>query len=146
MTVKVRKTRSVNPSPSPYLFRNIPDGAFYLVAYFALPLYSVIDYINRKDAAILFTALSCCFGVIYDCYSRYGGCGKDKAIKLWIIGLTNAALLVYTVFSIQAYMNKGVLLCPYIYIWLIDYSACIWHRRFRVDDQGQYQSKEVKRQ
>lgn len=88
----------------------------YLIAYFVLPLYSVVDYINRNDAAILFTALSCCFGVIYDCRSRYDGeCGRRKAVKIWMIGIVNALLFVYTVYSIQSYLSRGVLSCPYIY-------------------------------
>lgn len=119
MSETLKERTASSAPPSPYLFKDYLDAALYLIAYLVLPLYSVVDYINRSDAAILFTALSCCFGVIYDCRSRYDNdCGRHKAIKIWIIGIANAILFAYTIYSIQSYLSKNVLLCPYIYGFL----------------------------
>lgn len=107
---------------NPYLFKNVLDAACYLVAYFCLPLYSVIEGINRSDGAIFFTALSCCICVVYDCYSRYDkSCPRSKVKKLYAIGIPHFFLAMYALYSIQCYLNQNyefVLRFSWVYIFL----------------------------
>lgn len=90
-----------------YLFKGVFDAACYLVAYYGLPLYSVIEGINRSDGVIFFTALSCCISVLYDCYSRYDkSCSRSKVKKLYAIGIPHLFLAIYALYSIQCYLNQ----------------------------------------
>lgn len=107
---------------SPYLFKNLLDAAGYLIAYFCLPLYSVVEGINRSDGAIFFTTLSCCICVVYDCYSRYDkNSPRSKVKKLYTIGIPHFFLAIYALYSIQCYLNQSydfVLRFSWVYILL----------------------------
>lgn len=118
-TLEETRGASVGSLSDRYLFKGVVDAVLYLLVYFVLPLYSVVQGLYHMDGAIYFTALSCCFCVIYDCYSRYDKHGRrSKIIKIYCIAIIHGLLAVYTFFAIQYYLSEGILIFPWVYILL----------------------------
>lgn len=87
------------------MFKGVVDATLYLAVYFALPLYSVVTGIDRADYNLFFTALSTCFCLVYDCYSRYKGKNHPLNKKLYLIGVLYSLLGTYTFYMIQMYLE-----------------------------------------
>ncbi len=85
-----------------FLFRNVTEGAFYLIAYAGFPAYSLFQGFNNKGSAFLFVVFSSCVALVMDCYSKYStDCSKSKLEKLYFVGGVYFVLSGYTYFDMQ---------------------------------------------
>lgn len=87
------------------------------MVYLFLPLISIVSSFQYEDGSILFTALSCCICVTYDCYTRYDKeGGRVRTFKIISIGILYAFLACVIYWGIQVYISSKVLPSPYAYI------------------------------
>lgn len=103
-------------NPYPYLFKETFDGVCYLIAFFALPVYSVVNGIRTASCELILTALSCCFCTFYDSYSRYDkSSGRVRIIKIYVVGGIHLALSVFLTADFFVLLDEGHMICPYVY-------------------------------
>lgn len=99
-----------------YMFESGVDATLYLVVYFVLPLYSVVTGMSRADCNLFFTALSTCFCLVYDCYSRYKSKNHPRNKKLYLIAGLYFLLGAYTFYMIQMYLETKDTSSIYLYL------------------------------
>ena len=115
-------------SASPYLFKG-------LLLYLVLPLLSILAALETENGSILFTALSCCICVIYDCYTRHNETdGRIKTAKIFIIGIIYAVELCLILWAVMQYLSGHIGINPRIFlplgiaplVGLIDFGKMVW--------------------
>lgn len=98
------------------IYQNVTDALLYLVLYLILPTFQTIANFMTGDAGGLWSAMLLLAGILYDCYTRYGGLQRKGKGKIIAIGVSAAVMMLASLCMLGRLFFNGTAINPWFYL------------------------------